>query len=438
MLQIYNSLTCQKQPFISLKSQVVNMYVCGPTVYDHLHLGNIRPLVFFATVKSYLETIGFNVNYVVNITDIDDKIISQALKMKTSEVLIAQKYILAFQQLLKDLDLQSINFFPQATNYIPAMIELIEDLLKLGFAYFTNQGIYFRISKISDYGKLKKQDLSQLKQNARKILDSEKENPGDFILWKKTSQGIQYESPWFLGRPGWHTECVTMIETIFKTSLDIHGGGSDLKFPHHENEIAQAQARHQRPLANFFMHVARLDYKQQKMSKSLGNIVWCKDLLQQFSPSVIKFFLLSIHYRKPIDFSLALITQAQNKYHKIMAFLTKNDFQLQLKSILTKDLHQPTINAFHQFMQDDFSTHKVFDLLEQIIKQTHQTNDLTLLASYQNTLIFIFNVLGLKPDFKQANANDLQTYALWQEARKKQAFQQADLLRQILFDKGLL
>ncbi|MBP5835940.1 cysteine--tRNA ligase [Candidatus Phytoplasma meliae] len=438
MLKIYNSLTKKKQLFQSLHPFLVNMYVCGPTVYNHLHLGNTRPLIFFDIVKRYLQILGFEVRYAVNITDIDDKIIASASKTQISEHLLTQKYIQAFRELLNSLDLQPINFQPQATKYITSMIAYIQELLNKGFAYFTDQGIYFRISKISDYGKLKYQDLSQLKQNARKQLDPQKEHPGDFILWKKTTQGIQYESPWFLGRPGWHTECVAMIDQIFATVLDIHGGGTDLKFPHHENEIAQAQAHSGRPLANFFMHVARLDYQNQKMSKSLGNVVWCRDLLQQFNPSIIKLFLLNTHYRKPINFNYSLMEQFRIKYHKIITFFTKNYFYLKLHHGLSS-LHQTTIlNDFHQLMQDDFATHKVIDLIEQTIKKAYQSKEITLLSQYHNTLLLIFDILGIRIDFLQATLSDCQTYHLWQQARQNKDFAQADLLRQTLLDKGLI
>ncbi|WP_349401610.1 cysteinyl-tRNA synthetase [Candidatus Phytoplasma solani] len=438
MLKIYNSLTNQKEIFTPLHTPTVNMYVCGPTVYNHLHLGNTRPLIFFDTVKKYLETIGFQVFYVVNITDIDDKIIASSLQQEIKEELLAKIYILAFFQLLKDLEIKTINFYPQATDYIPSMINYIQNLLKKGFAYFTEQGIYFRISKITDYGQLKKQDLNQLKKNARKQLDPDKENPSDFILWKKTFQGVQYQSPWFLGRPGWHTECATMIQQIFKISLDIHGGGTDLKFPHHQNEIAQTQACSNYPLANFFMHVARLDYQNQKMSKSLGNIVWCKDLLKQFPPSVIKFFILSTHYRKPINFSYEIMEQAQKRYHKIIVFLTKKYFYLQIKKSLITDLEPNIVNSFHRLMQDDFATHKVIDLIETSIKTTHKNKNLSFLAQTHNTLLWILTDLGINPQFVRATKTDLQTYHLWQMARQNKEFKQADFLRQMLIDKGLL
>jgi cysteinyl-tRNA synthetase len=438
MLQIYNSLTCKKEFFKPTNLSQINMYVCGPTVYNHLHLGNIRPLIFFDIVKRYLEMLNFRVYYIVNITDIDDKIIENALKNQVLEKDLANKYIESFNNLLENLNIQTINFKPQATQYINSMINYIQNLLDHGFAYFTDQGIYFRVSKITDYGNLKKQDLSQLKQNARKQFDPQKKSPGDFILWKKTSQGIKYPSPWFAGRPGWHTECATMIEQIFKLPLDIHGGGTDLKFPHHENEIAQAKAHSNKKLANFFMHVERLDYQNQKMSKSLGNIIWCKDLLKQYNSCIIKFLILSTHYRKPINFSYDLITQCQQKYQKITDFLTKNNFQLKVNKFSCQVLDQDIIKLFHQFMQDDFSIHKVIDLIEQKIKQANHTQILDKLSQLQNALLFIIKTLGIKMPFKQPTESDLQTYFLWQDARKYKDFTQADILRQKLLDKGFI
>ncbi|AOF54951.1 cysteinyl-tRNA synthetase [Maize bushy stunt phytoplasma] len=438
MLKIYNSLTRKKEFFNPAHPPQINMYVCGPTVYNHLHLGNTRPLIFFDTVKRYLEMLNFRVYYVVNITDIDDKIIENALKNQVLEQDLANKYIKSFNNLLKTLNIQTINFKPQATQYINSMIVYIQTLLDQGFAYFTDQGIYFRVSKIDDYGKLKKQDLSQLKQNARKQLDPQKEFPGDFILWKKTSQGITYPSPWFAGRPGWHTECATMIEQLFKLPLDIHGGGTDLKFPHHENEIAQTHSHSHQKLANFFMHVERLDYQNQKMSKSLGNIIWCKDLLKQYNPCIIKLLILSTHYRKPINFSYDLMEQAQQKYQKITDFLTKNNFYLKVNQFSCQTLDQDIMQLFHQLMQDDLATHKVIDLMEQTIKQTHQTQILDKLSQFQNSLLLILNILGIAIPFNKPTKIDLQTYFLWQDARKCRDFAQADILRKQLLDKGFI
>lgn len=438
MLKIYNSLTRKKEFFNPAHPPQINMYVCGPTVYNHLHLGNTRPLIFFDTVKRYLEMLNFRVYYVVNITDIDDKIIENALKNQVLEQDLANKYIKSFNNLLKTLNIQTINFKPQATQYINYMIVYIQTLLDQGFAYFTDQGIYFRVSKIDDYGKLKKQDLSQLKQNARKQLDPQKEFPGDFILWKKTSQGITYPSPWFAGRPGWHTECATMIEQLFKLPLDIHGGGTDLKFPHHENEIAQTHAHSHQKLANFFMHVERLDYQNQKMSKSLGNIIWCKDLLKQYNHCIIKLLILSTHYRKPINFSYDLMEQTQQKYQKITDFLTKNNFYLKVNQFYCQALDQDIMQLFHQLMQDDLATHKVMDLMEQTIKQAHQTQILDNLSQFQNSLLLILNILGITIPFNKPTKTDLQTYFLWQDARKYRDFAQADILRKQLLDKGFI
>ncbi|MCQ9618620.1 MAG: Cysteine--tRNA ligase [Candidatus Phytoplasma pruni] len=438
MLKIYNSLTQKKENFIPLTENEVNIYVCGPTVYDHLHIGNIKPLIFFDMMKRYFTLLDFKVKLVVNITDIDDKIIQTALANDTTEAQIAQHYIQVFFTLLKKLDIDTIDKFPLVSNYIKSIITFIQDLMQKGYAYLTETGVYFRVNLIDNYGILSKQDLTKLKKNARKELDPQKENVEDFILWKKTETGVQYESPWFLGRPGWHTECVVMIKDIFKTTIDIHGGGNDLKFPHHENEQAQFVASQKKPLTNFFVHIGRVDYQKQKMSKSLNNVVLVKDVLKDFEANVIKFFFLSHHYLQPINFSYELLLPIQTKYHKIVHTLNKNNFQLKMNHTKASNKKLAYLQQFHQLMQNDFDTPNVVTLIDQIIKELNKTHVLIEMSELQNTLLYLFQHLGISLPLKNITPKDVTLYQKWLQARQNQDFKKADLLRKLLEEKSFI
>ncbi|WP_017193343.1 cysteine--tRNA ligase [Vaccinium witches'-broom phytoplasma] len=438
MLKIYNSLTQKKENFTLLNENEVNIYVCGPTVYDHLHIGNIKPLIFFDMMKRYFTLLDFNVKLVVNITDVDDKIIQTALANDATEAQISQHYIQAFFTLLKKLDIDTIDKFPLVTNYIKSIIIFIQDLIQKGYAYLTSKGVYFRVNLIDNYGSLSKQDLTKLKKNTRKELDPQKENVEDFILWKKTDTGVQYESPWCLGRPGWHTECVVMIKDIFKTTIDIHGGGNDLKFPHHENEQAQFLASQTKPLTNFFVHIGRVDYQKQKMSKSLNNVVLAKDVLKDFEANVIKFFFLSHHYLQPINFSYELLLPIQTKYHKIVYTLNKNNFQLKMNHTKTSSKKLAYLQQFHQLMQNDFDTPNVVTLIDQIIKELNKTYVLTEMSELQNTLLYLFQHLGISLPLKNITPQDVTLYQKWLQARQNKDFKQADLLRKLLEEKSFI
>ncbi|MDV3205417.1 MAG: cysteine--tRNA ligase [Weeping tea tree witches'-broom phytoplasma] len=439
MLKIYNSLSCSKEFFYSLNKKKINIYVCGPTVYNHLHIGNIRSLVFFHMVKKYFLLLGFQVNLVINITDLDDKIIEIALLNNKTEKQISSEYINSFFVLLTQLEINMIDKLPLATDYINKIITYIELLIQKKYAYLTDQGVYFKVSSIHNYGCLSKQRLSKLKQNVRKTLDSQKENFEDFILWKKTDIGIQYESPWFVGRPGWHTECVVMIKEIFQQTIDIHGGGNDLKFPHHENEQAQFLASENKPLANFFMHVGHVNYQKQKMSKSLHNIVLAKDLLQIFESNVIKLFFCSYHYLKPINYSDSLMKSFQTKYIKMINTLNKNHFQLVIHKINNSKINSLYIEKFHSMMKNDFNTPNIITLIDELFKKISRQNlDLEKLAELQNTLIYLFQCLDMQIILKKITKDLIKSYYLWQNYRRNKAFAKADFYRNILKKEGII
>lgn len=432
MLKIYNSLINQKENFCFSKQKKINIYVCGPTVYDHLHIGNIRSLIFFDLVKKYLSNLGSEVCLVVNITDIDDKIIQKAMDLKKTEAQISQKYINYFFELLLKLEIKIIDKHPLVTNYISDIILYIQELMDKGYTYFTDEGIYFKSRLITQYGKMSNQDLIKLKKNARKQLDVQKENTEDFILWKKTNIGVKYSSPWFPGRPGWHTECVVIIRSIFKNTIDIHGGGIDLKFPHHTNEQAQFWATNKKKLSNFFMHIGYVGYKNNKMSKSLGNVVLAKDLLKRFTPNVIKMFFLSYHYSQPINYNQTIIEEIQLKYDKIIYTLNKNNFQFFLNKIHNQEIDSFYIQKFHFLMSNDFNTPNVLTLIEELLKKINKTFDLNFLLILQNTLIFLFNNLSINIVLKEITEEKIKLYYLWLETKEKKDFVQADNLRKIL------
>ena len=277
-LRIYNSLTNKMEEFIPQNKNKVNMYVCGPTVYNYIHIGNARPVIFYDMLRRYLEFCGYEVNYASNITDIDDKIINKAIEENKTEKEISTFFENQYFKDCQTVGSQKPKLIPHATEYIPDMVNFIDELIKKGYAYEIDGDVFFRVSKIEDYGCLSNQVKEDLESGARIDINDKKESPLDFALWKKTDKGIKFESPFGLGRPGWHTECVCMNHRLFGDTLDIHGGGMDLKFPHHENEIAQCEALYHHHLAKYWIHVGRLDLKGEKMSKSLGNVIYVKDI----------------------------------------------------------------------------------------------------------------------------------------------------------------
>lgn len=432
MLKIYNSLTRQIEPFISKHLNKVNMYVCGPTVYDDIHIGNGRPVVFFDVVKRYLTFLGYEVKYASNITDVDDKIIDRAISLEMTENELATKYANAFLEVVEKLGSDIPDVVPYATNYIDKMIEFIDTLIKSDYAYVTNSGIYFRVSKISDYGILSNQKIDELKTGVRVDLESDKEDPADFALWKFTDLGIKYDAPWGKGRPGWHTECVVMTSEIFEEELDIHGGGFDLKFPHHENEIAQSMAHHDHHLAKYWMHVGRLDLANVKMSKSLGNDIKVKSLLSKYSAGAYRFLLLAHGYRNPIAFTEELIEQYQKSYDKISYTLNKWHFMFEVNQNKQGDGYESNIESFKALMNDDFNTPLVITQLENLNKELNKTGNYQIYLS----MIKILEVLGIKPNINEVTAEDIKIYQNWQEARINKDFATADTLRAYLSEKG--
>ena len=439
-MKIYNSLTNKKEEFKTIKPNEVSMYVCGPTVYNYIHIGNSRPVIFFDVVKRYFEFIGYKVTYASNITDVDDKIIQKAIKENVSENEITEKYIEAYWNDVHKLGSNRPDVTPHATDFIVQMIDFINDLINKGHAYEKDGDVYFRVLSVKDYGMLSNQRTDNLESGARISVGEKKESPLDFTLWKKTNEGIMWDSPWGKGRPGWHTECVVMIDSVFNNKIDIHGGGSDLKFPHHENEIAQSIACNNHNLSNTWMHVGRLDFNNEKMSKSIGNVVWAHELLEIYPPNAFRMLILNTNYRQPINYTTELMNQFKNEYEKIERMYRQAFISLDLKDAFTKKVNDEIINQFKEYMDDDFNTANVITIIYDLAKKINGfiRNKSLELGIYFNTLKTILDVLGIKIEANRLSPSDKEIYLSWEEARINKDFIKADELRKVLVEKGLL
>ena len=440
-LKIYNSLSNKIEEFIPNQKGVVNMYVCGPTVYNYIHIGNARPVIFYDMLRRYLEFIGYKVNYASNITDVDDKIINKALDSGKTEAEVAGFYENAYWDAVKTVGSRKPDMIPHATEYIPEMISFINELIEKGYAYEADGDVFFRVSKIADYGCLSNQVSEDLESGARIQVNSKKESPLDFALWKKTDKGIKWDSPFGAGRPGWHTECVVMNHKLFGTGLDIHGGGMDLKFPHHENEIAQFEALYKTHLAKYWIHVGRLDLEGEKMSKSLGNVIYVKDLNNSVEGMIMRCLIVFAPYRSIIAYSKDLKDQYQKEYDKWQRAYKQALYTLQYENKLTNDVDSNDIEEFKKQMDDDFNVQNVLTLINTIVKAMNtslRAKDYNTLAIKLNTLKTILDVLGINLFVEKMNDENLDNYKKWQEARANKDFELADVYRNKLIEAGIL
>lgn len=435
MLKVYNSLTQKIETFQSIEAKKVSMYVCGPTVYDDIHLGNARPVIFFDVFKRYLTYIGYQVFYASNITDVDDRIIQKAIAKKVTEDQIAQQYTTAFIEMTTTLGSQLPDEMPKATHYIKSMTVYIQNLIDKGFAYLRSGGVYFRVGEIPNYGILSNQNIEELNAGVRITLDEDKEDPRDFSLWKFTKEGVTYPSPWGEGRPGWHTECAVMNHDLFGKKIDVHGGGTDLKFPHHENEIAQSIAHDDHSIANYWLHVGRLDVDQVKMSKSLGNIRNVKDLILNYHPYAFRLLILAHHYRHPIQYSESLMEQFQKEYDKIKRTIKKSFLRVKLADVEVNQVDQAYLDRFALAMNDDFNTPNVLTLIYEILKAMNKEADESKLAVLINTISKILDVLGINEPLNISSVT-LENYHNWENARLKKDYAAADVYREKLTQEG--
>lgn len=436
-MQIFNTLTNKLEEFIPINKDTVNMYVCGPTVYNYAHVGNMYPVIVFDMVARYFKYLGFKVNYASNFTDVDDKIINAATLEGKKEEEITTKFIEAY---LKDCDIlncKNVTNRPKVTENMDNIIEFISLLLDKGYAYKEGDDVYFDVSKIKDYGILSKQTLEDLDYGKRIEVVSNKHNPYDFVLWKKTLKGITWNAPFGVGRPGWHTECVVMINNIFHNTIDIHGGGVDLKFPHHENELAQNKAAYGRDLANIWMHNGHIMVENQKMSKSLNNFILAKDLIKDYSCNVIRLSFLKNHYRSPLNLSKTSFIECQSIDEKISTALKQANLNIYLQNLRISDLTKD--ENINKIMDNDFNTPNLItyliDLIKELNSEIRKTEDFTVTYGKIN---LILEILGLKYDLKEINEEDKKLYNDWLEARDNKDYTLADNLREKLKNLNIL
>ncbi|WP_211749504.1 cysteine--tRNA ligase [Paenibacillus sp. Marseille-Q4541] len=450
-LQIYNTLTRHKDTFTPQEPGKVKMYVCGPTVYDYIHIGNARPMIFFDVVRSYLEVIGNDVNYVVNFTDVDDKLIKKAEQLGTTVPEVADRFIKAYYEDLDGLGIPRATHNPRVTENMDLIIDFIKQLEDEGIAYEKGGDVYYRTHKFPDYGKLSKQNLDELQFGIRIGVDERKENPQDFVLWKAAKPGeIFWDSPWGKGRPGWHIECSAMARNILGDTLDIHGGGQDLQFPHHECEVAQSEVLTGKPLANYWMHNGFIRIDNEKMSKSLGNGILVKDLRQEYKREAIRYFMLSTHYRNPLNFSEDIMAQAENSVDRIANAVNNVKHRLNTVTInetISKERESKITeirNQFHEKMQDDFNTPDaitaVFEWVNEanMLLQTEVVNraDLEAMLALFEEMNLVLRVYTEEKDELHADVEKLIHERA--EARKAKDWARSDEIRDELAEMGIV
>ena len=450
-MKILNTLTRRKEEFVPINEGKVGIYVCGPTVYDYIHIGNARPMIVFDTLRRYLEYKGYDVNYVSNFTDVDDKIIKRANEEGVDASVISERYIAEVKKDMAALNVREATTHPKATEEIPDMIEMVKTLIEKGYAYEVNGTVYFRTRKFKDYGKLSKKNIDYLRSGNRDLLVSgvdEKEDPLDFVLWKPKKEGEpSWPSPWGDGRPGWHLECSVMSKKYIGDVIDIHAGGEDLVFPHHENEIAQSEAANGTEFARYWMHNGFLKINNEKMSKSLGNFFTVREIAEKYPLQVIRFFMLSAHYRSPLNFSADLVEASKNGLERILTAVDR------LKSIsgtegevdkAVADEMDAFVKKYEAAMDDDLNTADAISVIFELVKyanvnvteeSTKATVELVL-----NTVTKLCDILGIITE-KKKEILDSDIEALIEErqaARKAKNFARADEIRDQLSDMGII
>lgn len=444
-MKLFNSLHNKVEAFKPMNENEVSMYVCGPTVYNYPHIGNARPIIVFDTLKKTFEALGYKVKFVSNFTDVDDKIIKKAIEMNVDEKTITEHFINAYNADRQSLNADLPDVTPKVTETMDEIIDFIKLLVDKGFAYEIDGDVYFRVNKIDDYGQLSNQQIEDLMVGARIDENALKENPLDFTLWKKTEEGIKWDSPWSKGRPGWHSECVVMINNEFhQHQIDIHGGGMDLKFPHHENEIAQSEAAYGTHIANYWLHNGMVNIDGEKMSKSLGNVIWVKDIVEKLGGNVVRWLMLSAHYRAPLNLNDQAVETAQTELEKIKTSLKQAYVKLGLADIeLTGNPDETLWQAFLDAMSDDLNTPNAFKALFDTNKQLNaavrtREIDYGRVAALVITIEKMLYVLGIKLDRIVLSDDDKDVFANWNQAKAEKNFEAADQYRAVLMERGLL
>ena len=455
-MKVFNTLTKKKEEFVPLEEGKVRMYVCGPTVYNYIHIGNARPMIVFDTVRRYFEYKGYDVNYVSNFTDVDDKIIKKAIEEQVSAQEISQRYIAECKKDMAGMNVKPATKHPLATEEICGMVEMISELIEKGYAYEKNGTVYFSTRKFKDYGKLSHKNLDDLRSGGRSLLvsgEDEKEDPLDLVLWKPKKEGEPFwESPWSDGRPGWHIECSVMSRKYLGEQIDIHAGGEDLIFPHHENEIAQSEAANGKEFARYWMHNAFLNIDNRKMSKSLGNFRTVREISEQYDLQVLRFFMLSAHYRSPLNFSAELMEASKNGLERILnatdnlkhliASVAAEEMSAEEKEAFSKT--DAYVEEFEKAMDDDFNTADAIAAIFELVKYANTTataeSSKEYLRGLLDRIVKLGDVLGLILDKKEEllDADIEKLIEERQAARKAKDFARADAIRDELLEKGII
>ncbi|MCD7862950.1 MAG: cysteine--tRNA ligase [Lachnospiraceae bacterium] len=456
-MKIYNTLTRKKEEFVPLEEGKVKMYVCGPTVYNLIHIGNARPMIVFDTFRRYMEYKGYEVNYVSNFTDVDDKIIKKANEEGVDPSVISERYIAECKKDMAAMNIKPATTHPKATEEIDGMLEMIETLIEKGYAYVAEDGtVYYRTRSFPDYGKLSHKNLDDLQGGMRSLLvsgEEQKEDPLDFVLWKPKKEGEPYwESPWCEGRPGWHIECSVMSKRYLGEQIDIHAGGEDLIFPHHENEIAQSEACNGKEFAHYWMHNGFLNIDNKKMSKSEGNFFTVREVGEQYDLQVLRFFMLSAHYRSPLNFSRELMDAAKNGLDRIctcaqnLKYLSGQNKLTQVSEQESENLQkaQEYVKKFEESMDDDCNTADALSAIFELVKFTNSTvsenSSTAYVKSLLDTLVTLTDVCGLivLKEEELLDSDIEAKIAERQAARKAKDFAKADAIRKELADQGII
>ena len=456
-MKVYNTLSGKKEEFVPLEEGKVSMYVCGPTVYNLIHIGNARPMIVFDTVRRYMEHRGYDVNYVSNFTDVDDKIIKKANEEGTDPSVISERYIAECKKDMEALHVKPATTQPKATCEIDGMIEMIQTLIDKGHAYVAEDGtVYFKTRSFPGYGKLSHKNLDDLRSGGRSLLvsgEEQKQDPLDFVLWKPKKEGEPFwESPWCEGRPGWHIECSVMSKKYLGEEIDIHAGGEDLIFPHHENEIAQSEAANGKPFAKYWMHNGFLNIDNKKMSKSLGNFFTVRDISEKYDLQVLRFFMLSAHYRSPLNFSAELMEAAKNGLERIVTCVSNLNFLLEKAQTqeLSADEEKALVQAkeyvtkFDEAMDDDFNTADAISAIFELVKFANtsvgEDASAAFIRALKDEIVELMDICGLTAE-RQQEMLDEEIESLIQErqdARKAKNFARADEIRDLLAGKGIV
>lgn len=451
-MRLFNTLTKRKEKFVPITPGEIKMYACGPTVYNFFHIGNARTFMVFDAMRRYFEYRGYKVTFVQNFTDIDDKIIQRAKGENTSSLEISEKYIQEYFKDAESLGIKKADIHPKVTENIDEIIDFVKTLVEKGFAYEMSGDVYFDVSKFPDYGKLSKQSLKDLQSGARVEVNEDKRNPLDFVLWKLAKSGEpSWKSPWGLGRPGWHIECSAMAQKYLGETIDIHGGGGDLVFPHHENEIAQSEACTGKTFANYWLHVGYLNIDNKKMSKSLSNFFTPREIAEEFDLESLRLFMFSAHYRNPLNFSRELLKSAENALERLYNARKNLEYLLEITEDTPMKAEEEKVQQdilvyrekFIEVMDDDFNTADgiavIFDLVRDINTNISSNTCKTLIKTAYNLLMELSGVMGLLHKDEESLEEEIERLiAQRQQARKEKNYKLADEIRDQLKEKGIV